>query len=226
MINKDALLAIKEKVAKLLALSQSNNENEAAIALTRAQKIILEYKLSVAECLACGNTFTDEQMIKDGIPLVAAKKVALWQSNICQVLALHNDCKILNYHGIGLVIFGRDSDIQNVRAMLNYTIQQLWNIAPKKMGRVYSDSWYLGAIYTIGKRLDEMRKVALKDTTITSFGLIKLEEQSKKVDTFINKTVGNVIPGKESSTSIDNHAWYRGMKDGKNINLHNGNTLS
>lgn len=218
-----SLTAIKEKVAKLLALSNSSNENEAAMALAKAQKIILTYKLSIAECLAAGNTFTDEQIVRDGVPLIAATKIAQWQKSITYVLAKHNDCKTLLYPSIGVVIFGRESDIQNVRQMLNYSIAQLWNLSPKGKGRIYSDSWYLGAINTISRRLEDMRREELK--AVTTYGLVKLNEQSAKVETYISENIKTKSATKSSAT-IDARGYYQGVSDGKKINLHNGNTLS
>ena len=212
-----SLEAIKEKVAKLLALSESTNENEAAIALSRAQRLITTYKLSIAECLAKGGeAFKDEPIIKDGLPLIATGRVSLWQSYICQVLASHNDCKILKYAGKGLVIFGRASDIKTVRLMLSFTIRQLWNLSPKGMGRVYSDSWYTGCISTIEKRLKEMQTEVLAQAT--SFGLVKYNEQGKMVDKFVNTTC-NVRPAKESQATILNQAYNNGLRDGYKVNL-------
>jgi hypothetical protein len=210
------MTAIREKVCKLLALSNSSNENEAAMALAKAQQIILLHKLSIAECLAAGSFVSEEAIIRHGVPLVATKKVALWQANICQHLAKHNDCRIFLCSGIGIVIYGRDSDIRMVRIMLDYCIAQMWNIAPRGKGKIFSDSWYLGCIATIGQKLDDMKREALK--AVTTFGLVKYEEQSKKVDTYIKKNV-NVGTAKESSQTIDNRAYHQGRLDGEKIKL-------
>ena len=217
------MTAIREKVCKLLALSNSKNENEAASALARAQAIILQHKLSIAECLAAGSFVSEEAIIKHGVPLIATKKVALWKANICQHLSKHNDCRIFLCSGIGIVICGRESDIRNVRIMLDYCIAQMWNIAPKGKGKMFSDSWYLGCIYTIGQKLDEMKHEALK--SVTTFGLVKYEEQSKKVDIYIKKNV-NVGVAKQYAQTIDNRAYYQGRLDGERINVSQRGELS
>ena len=69
-----------------------------------------------------------------------------------------------------------------------------------------------------------MRKEELLTSTVSSFGLVKLEEQSKKVNNFVNTTV-KVGKSHSSSASIDSKAWHHGMQDGKNVNLHKGETL-
>ncbi len=220
-----SLEAIKERVAKLLSLAESPNQHEAARALAQAQRIITSYKLSIAECLAKGSevAFKDEPIIKDAVPLIATGRVSLWQSYICQVLASHNDCKILKYAGKGLIIFGRASDINTVRTMLNFTIRQLWNLSPKGKGKVYSDSWYTGVIVTIERRLKEMRTEVLSQAT--TFGLVKYNEQSKKVDTFVNTTC-NVIPAKQSQATILDQAYNNGLRDGYKVNLNASKELS
>ena len=218
-----SLTSIKEKVCKLLALSNSSNEHEAGIALARAQAIILEHKLSIAECLAAGNLFADEAIVRHGVPLIASKRLSQWQWVLAGKLAKHNDCKVLNLKGVGLIIYGRDSDIVNVRILLDYCIAQLWNLAPTGKGRVYSDSWYLGACYTIGTKLDAMRVKALE--TVTTFGLVKLNEQSSKVDSFISNTT-KVTPGKASQAKLDYSGYFQGKQDGQQVNVVKQNSLS
>lgn len=218
-----SLTDIKERVCKLLALSNSSNENEAAVALAMAQKIILEYKLSIAECLAAGEYVAEEQIIRDGTPLITTGRIAQWQSSLCGVLARSNDCKILLYKGLGIVIFGRPSDIQNVRTMLSFCIGQLWKLSPKGRGKVYSDSWYLGAISTMDSRLKEMRAKAIE--TVTTFGLVKLNEQTAKVDTFIKETE-KTKAGIPSSAKFDGSAYFQGRQDGHKVNLNTHKELS
>ena len=61
-----------------------------------------------------------------------------------------------------------------------------------------------------------MKREALK--TVTTYGLVKFEEQSKKVDVYISKNV-KVGTAKESSQTIDNRAYYQGRLDGERIKL-------
>ena len=218
-----SLTDIKEKVCKLLALSNSSNENEAAMALAKAQQLILVYKLSIAECLAAGQYIADEQIIRDGVPLIATSRIALWQTRLCDVLAQANDCKVLLYKGVGIVIFGRTSDIQNVRTMLSFCIGQLWKLSPKGQGKVYSDSWYLGAIDTMNKRLKEMKVEVVK--MATTYGLVKLDEKAAKVETFIQDTA-KVGKAHTSSAQLDGRAYLQGKQDGHKINLNSHKELS
>ena len=220
-----AISDIKEKVCKLLALSNSSNEAEATLALTKAQEIILLYKLSIAECLAAGQSIPeDEQIVRHGgTPLIATTRIALWQTRLCSVLSNANDCKILLYKGTGIVIFGRTSDIENVRTMLSFCIGQLWKLSPKGKGKVYSDSWYLGAIDTMRRRLAEM-KVQVTSTA-TTFGLVKLEERSAKVEAFIQDNI-KVGKASQSNTQFDGRAYFQGKMDGEKINLTTHKSIS
>ena len=219
-----AISDIKEKVCKLLALSNSSNENEAAAALSRAQQLILTYKLSIAECLAAGQYVPeDEAIIKHGTPLIATARIAQWQGRLCSVLAEVNDCKILLYKGVGIVIFGRQSDIDDVRTMLSFCIGQLWKLSPKGKGKVYSDSWYLGAIDTMRRRLADMKVEVTK--TATTFGLVKLEERAAKVESFIQANV-KVGKAQQSSANFNSAAYWQGKMDGEQINLNNRKSLS
>ena len=218
-----SLQAIKERVAALLEIAnrESTNENEAATALAMAQRVILKYKLDIAECLAAGKEFNNnnEAIIKDGTPLILTKRLAVWQINLGVALANANDCKLLVQSGLGLLIYGRKSDISNVRMMLSFCMQQLWNLSPKGRGKIYSDSWYLGAIYSIRRKLEIMRSETLKG--VTTYGLIKLNELPKQVDEFIQSTE-KVGKAKKHNNSVDYEGYFHGQEDGHNINFSKG----
>jgi hypothetical protein len=96
-MNKSELI---EKIKKLLALSDSSNPNEAAIALSRAQKLMEKYKIEAAE-LNLGNDI-GEIMLK---PLSALTT----QTSMNLLLSI-----IKKAFGIESILHTRNSKIQTV----------------------------------------------------------------------------------------------------------------
>ena len=92
----DTLDAIKAKVTKLLATATSDNENEAALAMSMAQTLIEKHKLSMAELSdAESNQIEDEAIIKDEQPLFSAGRITSWKSQLAVYISKVNGCKLV-----------------------------------------------------------------------------------------------------------------------------------
>ena len=198
----DTLDAIKAKVTKLLATATSDNENEAALAMSMAQTLIEKHKLSMAELSdAESNQIEDEAIIKDEQPLFSAGRITSWKSQLAVYISKVNGCKLVKYghqgHAMGtqrgtkLVIFGRPSDIANTRFLLAFAITQLSRLAPVGRGKEYANSWYLGAVQGIWHQMDQAKKKA--HAGASTYALVKLDNREKEVATFITD-IGNGLP--------------------------------
>lgn len=85
---------IIEKVKKCLALSQSANEHEAAIALRQAQRLMAAHGISDLDILAAG---ASEARAKSG----ATSKPASWEARLSGIVADVFGCRVIFMGGAG-----------------------------------------------------------------------------------------------------------------------------
>lgn len=105
---------IKDKIAKLLALAESPNENEAKLALLKARELMVEYKLSPDEIAR----EKSEKVKRDVLDLKCTKMTNDWIPTLASVIAAHYCCKAYLYREqysktsqIGLIGLEDDFDI-------------------------------------------------------------------------------------------------------------------
>jgi len=219
--------SIKTRIAHLLATATSDNENEAAVAMAMAQRLMDKHNLSIAELGVEEAEGLEEQVIKDGESLFAAGRISSWKDNLANYLATANSCRIIKWshqgytrggeRGSKLVIYGRPSDIAMVRFMLAYAITQLSRFAPKGMGKVYSNSWYLGAVRGINQKLTAAKKETYK--AASPFALVKLETRTEAVDKFIEVDCPRLRSAAKTTHNIHAGAYNQGFERGKSMDL-------
>ncbi len=123
---------IIERVQKLLAASKSENEHEAALAASRAAKLMEEYNLSEALIRVHDHTAKAEPII-DGVRLVdATKKRSAWRESIADAVAKSLGCKTYLMES-KTVCFGREGATQ----AWNYTCQYLF----REVDRLADEAW-------------------------------------------------------------------------------------
>ena len=225
--------ALKEKIKKLLALASSANENESAAAMGMAQELLIRHKLTMADLP--DSEVPHEEIIRDDEPLFAAGRIHQWKSQLANIFATFNNCRLVKYTGaaIGnnsrgtkLVIFGKPSDIDMVRYLLAYSITTLTNFARipcMDEGHSYKQSWFLGAVNGIHEKLREGQKKAQEGAS--SFALVKVETELKDVDKFIRELVGKLRKGTGGNTKINHNAYSQGNRVGRNFDFGDSKTL-
>lgn len=187
--------AIK-KVQKLLALSESDNPNEAATAMTQAQKILTKYQIS-QEMLALEGTEEIEEEIEDfmdkGAPLDSASKFNLdgWLGRLGMIVAEENTCQVYitteddQRH---IAIIGRASDVEKVRYLYAYfkaETQRLCKRDGKGCGRTWRNNYRHGVVDTLSKTIKTARKEAiaeLKAAATDSVALVKVDQALVRFD--------------------------------------------
>ena len=231
----ETLDAIKALVTKLLATATSDNEHEAALAMSKATELIEKHKLSMAELTDAETSQVEtEAVIKDESPIFAAGRISSWKTNLVSAIAKINGCKLIKYTGQGyavggqrgskLVIFGRPSDIGNTRFLLAFAITQLTRLAPKGQGKEYANSWYLGAVEGIRLQMNDAKKKV--QAGASSYALIKLDNRVKEVDSYIADTIGKLRKGASSHSNINWDAYSKGQTTGRNMDLNGRSRVS
>lgn len=89
--------AIKEKIAKLLALSTSPNEKEAQAALLKARELMAKHKLRPEEC----QDSTDAKVVVKTIGVECTKMTDPWALALGSIIGKRYCCKVYRSHARG-----------------------------------------------------------------------------------------------------------------------------
>lgn len=136
---------IKDKIAKLLALADSPNENEAKIALLRARELMAKHKLRPEDCVAAENA----KVVRGTTGITFTQMTNPWAARLAAVLAEHYCCKAFverdygcKTNTIGLV--GLEDDFEIAKRIFIYAYQCVVHEAKAKITR---DPWDLPGTY-------------------------------------------------------------------------------
>lgn len=213
------MIDYKEKIKKLLALSQSPVEAEATAALTKARELMAKYKIEQSEI----NGISDEDMtlvssVMWDIPFFSRKD--LWLVNI---FALINDyfpvlvsarChsqKKTKYPTVS----GYTNDVKIVEQLIRYIYESVYtwtkknskqrNISSKAKQSIIREGYGYGFYIGWESALKEQNK------DNPEWGLVLVKPDVSSVTT----VRGNYTPKYE--TSIDRQAYVHGIRDGNSF---------
>ena len=88
---------VKDKIAKLFALAESPNENEAKAALLKARELMAQHKLHPDECQRAENV----RVIRELIGVSCSKTKYHWAVDLSSVIARHYCCGSYRNHRQG-----------------------------------------------------------------------------------------------------------------------------
>lgn len=198
---------VLSKVKKLLALSSSSNEAEAALALEKAHHLLKEHNLSMNQIEkdtlydikeTVFHSFTNESKWKTVIIMGVAK------ANYCDTLT-----RTYGKHKESIII-GKEHNILVAVEITKYlidTVERLCKVLPANMRVSYKN----GIAYRLYQRLED----SLKKEKVECTALVVQEE--KMVDAYM-KTL-NCTTKEVGLYSSNSSAYYRGIHDGDNVSL-------
>lgn len=88
---------IRDKIAGLLALSESPNENEAKAALLKARELMAKYKLRPDECVKAENV----KVIREHVGVTCTVMTNPWAVELSALIAEHYCCRAYRTKGHG-----------------------------------------------------------------------------------------------------------------------------
>jgi hypothetical protein len=224
-----------EKIRKLLALSQSDNENEASLAMSRAEELLERYNLSISS-IKIGDKH-EPDLIQC---FVEADKPYI--RHLYNVVALHNFCRVVGEPSVGkAVVLGRYVNVVMTLEMGLWLIEQVNRMVTTEMGNfngnskfvkdengnltyrkygngesksTYRLSYIAGLISTIDKKLDELsRQRHIVNPSLTALTI----NLSSEVEMFMNKKFPSLT---RSSSSIGSSSGYRaGQQAGNGLSF-------
>jgi hypothetical protein len=182
---------IVERIQKLLALSQSSNEHEAALALAKAQALLAEHNLSVAQVQA--RSGAKPVYLKEVVNLNSHEN---WRRELLARIARQNFCRTVLLRHTSMAIIGELVNTQAVQAMYASVVPQLeklasaWYQVYRYQGgdvpaRTWKNNFFLGAVVTIGERLvEEQRAFEAASNACRSLVVVKDRDLREAVQGF------------------------------------------
>ena len=214
-----------EKIKKLLALANSSNEHEAALAASHAQRLLSEHNLAMADIEAAHRP--DKA---DRVETSAARTLPKWLRHLSAGVSNAFDCQAIHHPAAGKMTFiGVGADVQVAAytfAYLDRTVRKLCtdymrhNVSSGIANRhreLMRQSYYLGAVSTINARLREQKTA----TPVTTGALVPVKEGLIRQ---AMNDIGNIRTMHSRRSYINSDAYSRGQTDGSQVGIRHGLT--
>lgn len=151
MVNKNLL----EKISKLLALANSPNEHEAALAAEKAAELLAQHNLSVADL----GQEKDEDITKGIIDRTG--RYVTWKMWILAGIANANGCQAMRSTYTGeMRLVGTGTNITVSKSLYEYLTAVVDNLAKQHRGkgRTFINAFRVGCATRLRQRLEQRRK--------------------------------------------------------------------
>lgn len=218
-----------ERIQKLLALSSSPNEHEAALASARAQELLLKYNLTMGEV-----ELNREEAIETIIDL-GKRRPERWISSLLGGVCKAFDCQAINLGGGRLSIIGGPADCEAAKFTFNYLHQTTKRLATRYVelhrheghAKSIRYSYSLGVVFSVTKTLRDMkeknkRKAEQADPS-TGAALVRIEDQKNlHINNFLAKHYPRLTTSRARFNVASGSAFSSGKKDGKNVRIRRG----
>jgi hypothetical protein len=215
--------AIIEKIRKLLALSNSANEHEAALAAGHAQRLLSEHNLAMADIKAVNTPNT-----ADKVDTSVSKTLPKWMRHLSAGVSSAFDCQAIHHPATGKMTFigvGADAQVaaytftyldRTVRKLCSgYMKQQVCSTISNRSRELMRQSYYLGAVSTISARLGEQKA----STPVTTGALVPLKEAL--IRQAMNE-IGRIRTVRSRRSYIHSDAYFKGQDDGRQVGINQG----
>jgi hypothetical protein len=220
-------LPVIEKIKKLLALADSSNEHEAALAASHAQRMLSEHNLAMADIDA-----SHQSSKADTIETTISKSLPKWLRQLTAGVSSAFDCQAVHHPTTGKMTFiGVGADLKVAVYTFTYldrTVRMLCGSFMKQYAKdaitnrhreLMRQSYYLGAVSTITTRLREQKR----KTPVTTGALVIVKEGLIRQ---AMSEIGKIRTLHSRRSFINSAAYNCGEKDGEAIGLCHGVTGS
>jgi len=215
--------AIIDKIKKLLALANSCNEHEAALAAAHAQRLLAVHNLAMADISASDRPHQAERIETD-----VARSLPKWTRHLSAGVSSAFDCQAIHHPATGKMTFiGVGADVQVAAYTFTYldrTVRKLCSGYLKQhadaaiAGRqreLMRNSYYLGAVSTITRQLQDQKR----QTPVTPGALVPVKEG------LISRAMNEMGPIRQMHSRrsyINATAYNQGQTDGQQVRIQKG----
>lgn len=214
---------IIDKVRKLLALSTSSNEHEAALAASHAQRLLAEHNLAMSdlEVKEAGADASDLDLKR--------KTVDKWLRSLFGSVAAAFDCSaisISNSTTTRLRFIGCGEDPQVAMYTMQYLVKEIERLAkqfvkglpPHTNKAMHRKSFLLGAVNGVRAQLAQQKKA----TPTTSTALVPVKQHLIKQ--FVAENHGEARTVKTRRSSVYSDSYAKGKAAGAELSIRKGVT--
>ena len=201
----EELESVKRRVKKLLALSKSPNENEAASALRKANDLMADYKLTAEQ-------FSDYTKAK----VKGTKRFVRWRVVLAN--AVENLYATYHYsdHEGNIVFIGEELDVFMSTEMYKYLVKTTDRMAKQNIRKnakyKYRQSYRAGIASRLYDRMYELgQQCSWRNPK-------ELKAQKKQIAEFVEKQVA-IETSKKKFEKANQTAFSKGNNDANGINL-------
>ncbi len=219
----DQNISVIQKIKKLLALANSSNEHEAALAAGHAQRLLSEHNLAMADIDA-----TNKPDKADKVETVVPKTLPKWLRHLSSGVSTAFDCQTVHYPATGKMVFiGVGADVE----IASYTFSYLHRVVRKlctnyvrhhvddhitgRNRELLKHSYLLGAVSTITHRLREQKV----QTPVTSTALVPVKAGLIKQ---AMSELGTLRTFRSRKSYINAEAYGKGQNDGRQVGINKG----
>ncbi len=226
---------IIEKLQKLLALAASDYEHEAGLAMSKAESLMREHNLSVADVALNGSGAYVQSEEVTGL----TKAVQKWEAQLGSQIAWAFNGKAIRCtspeNGWYLTIVAGRTDLTIIVDLFERLRDAVNRLSKAYVSRNYSpgyrikrhyflNSYRLGMVRTIQVRLARLKEnTTPNDSTKNAYGLTGKElmvVKDKAIDQRVNQLFPNTKTINYRSYRVVSSAFQQGQSDGHNVSLH------
>lgn len=238
-MSKDKII---DRIKKLLSLSKSSNEHEAAQAAALAADLMLSNEIE--EAALCEPEDAPEDVGADTLDELGKQRTP-WKGTLAHCLTQSAGCRSYTSRRTGQVtiqIVGQPSKVATVRYMYAYLVGEINRLAdsafreehaecsrsgvPAPSARAWKNAFRLGAAGVIGNRVMAQRKETHAKAKASGAGtsLAVIETAEKAVEQYVRRTVGRL--GSSPRPQFSSRSGYgAGAAAGQNVSLGGGRGL-
>ena len=226
---------IIEKLQKLLALAASDTEHEAGLAMSKAEALMREHNLSVADVALNGSGADVQSEEVTGL----TKAVQKWEAQLGSQIAWAFNGKVIRCTSpenawyltfiagrtdLAIIVDLFDRLRDAVKRMSSAYVSRNYFPGYRIKRHYFLNSYRLGMVQTIQERLARLKEnTTPNDTTKNTYGLTGKELMVVK-DKAIDQRVSQLFPNTRTVHSrpsrVVTSAYQQGQDDGHNVSLH------
>jgi len=216
---------VQDRIRKLLALSTSPNEHEAAAAAAKAHALLAEHNLTMAEV----QDVEEPTDVEIGHMTHSSRHSSPWVRQLWFAVAKTYFCDYFYYtrnHRTHHTIIGNATNSQLACAMGDYlqsTVMRLANSECRGQSGSFKTGFKKGAVARLRTRLREMREVKteeVKDVKNSSNLPALYEQNDQMLAAYVKETFGELGKAVSRERNTSSAGYYAGQAAADNIGLH------
>jgi hypothetical protein len=207
-----------EKARKLMALGESENEHESALAMGRAQAILERFEIELADLQAEREA---EPMVEGSWRCGGQRAMIHWRLQVASALAAANGCELF-YAGPKVTVCGRRSDVRRVLKLWQWVSGEVERLARRQCvgkGSRFAHSFKIGAVHAIRTEIDRERAALREELRgkVTETALVIVDTRKREAKAMMYRNHANLRKGSYASGASSHDGFSAGRAAGAGV---------